>query len=129
MLQCRDGRRTDGQNDIGRERDQFRRKSAIAIGVVRAPTIIDLQIATFGPPELLQRLMKRLGAGLPLRMLRSHVHQHTDPPHRRGLLRARRERAREHCPAKHGYEIASPQSINSSARAERGHTENQKCAT
>ena len=47
-----------------RERDQFCRISAQACGIARAPAILDPQVATVGPAQLLQRLKERREAGL-----------------------------------------------------------------
>jgi hypothetical protein len=41
---------------------------------------------------LLQGLLERREAGLTLRVVRGPVHEHADPPHLLGLLRARHER-------------------------------------
>src|SRR5215471_568186 len=51
-LECR-------QNDVRGERDQFRGKCAIALGVTCAPADVDADVATLRPPQLLQPLQKR----------------------------------------------------------------------
>ena len=57
-------RTASGQNDIRRERDQFRRVSANVVGIGRGPTSVDPHIATVGPAQLLQALQERRDAGL-----------------------------------------------------------------
>src|SRR5437016_5113697 len=42
-----------GQDDVRRERDQFRRVFAHVVGIARAPTIIDPNVAAVDPTRLL----------------------------------------------------------------------------
>src|SRR5262249_11609799 len=44
------------QNDVRRERDQFRRISATAVGIARRPAGVDPHVATDGPTRLMQPL-------------------------------------------------------------------------
>ena len=60
-----------GQDDVRRERDQFRRVSANAVGIARAPAIVDPHVAAVGPAQLLQPLQERRDAGLRFRIVRS----------------------------------------------------------
>jgi acyl-CoA reductase-like NAD-dependent aldehyde dehydrogenase len=59
-----------------------------AINIVLAPAGVDPHIAV-APAQLLQDLPERPYAGLTLWIVRGHVHQHADPAHLLGLLRAR----------------------------------------
>src|SRR5215831_14007334 len=86
-LECR-------QNDVQGERDQFRGKCAIALGVTCAPADVDADVATLRPPQLLQPLQKRRETDLPCRIVRRDTHQHANAPHPLALLRPRRERPR-----------------------------------
>ena len=81
-----------GQDDVRRERDQFRRVSANAVGIACGPASIDPHIAAVGPAQLLQPLQERRDAGLRFRIVRGCGHEHADAPHPLALLRARRER-------------------------------------
>ena len=53
-----------GQDDVRRERGQFRRVFAKVVGVAQAPAVIDPQVAADGPTRLLQPLLERPNAGL-----------------------------------------------------------------
>src|SRR5262245_59246644 len=64
--------------------------------------------------------MERCDAGLSLRIVRSYVHKHADPPHALGLLRAYRERPRGRRAAEQRDELAPAHSITSSARPDKG---------
>jgi hypothetical protein len=93
-LQRRHAQGATGQNDVRRKRDQFRRVSTITIDIVLAPAGVDPHIAAVGPAQLLQDLLERCDAGVTFWIVRGRVHEHTDPPHLLGLLRARGERPR-----------------------------------
>ena len=56
------------------------------------PAKVDPNIAANGPARFLEALQERREAHLSFRIVRGEVHQHADPPHALGLLRARRER-------------------------------------
>src|SRR6516164_9966602 len=79
------------EDDIRRERDQFRRISAKTIGLAASPAGLDVHIAPDSPTRLLQALQKCPMARLSERIVGSRVSEHTDAPHPL-LLRARRER-------------------------------------
>src|SRR6516164_11304543 len=98
---------TSSQDDVGRECNQFRRVSANALGVARAPADVDANVATVGPAQLRQRLCERQDAPLRYRIVHRETHEHTDPPHPLGLLRPRRERPRGRRAAEKGYELAT----------------------
>jgi hypothetical protein len=83
--------------DVGRERRQFGRVPAKVVGIGRGPARVDPHLATVDPAP--QRLMERLNAGLKFRIVRGRGHQHADPPHALGLLRAHGERPRNGCAA------------------------------
>ena len=59
-----------GQDDVRRERDQFRRVSANAFGIACAPADVDPHVAAVGPAQLLQPLQERREAGLTFRIVR-----------------------------------------------------------
>jgi hypothetical protein len=94
LLQRQDGDCTNSQDDIGRERDQFRREFANTFGIARAPTVFDRRVLAVGPALLLQPLQERCDACHGLRIVSGQVHKHADAPHPLGLLGARRERPR-----------------------------------
>src|SRR5262249_48922752 len=52
------------QDDIRRERNQFRRVSALAVDIVRAPAGVDPHIAAVVPAQFLQTLLERREAGV-----------------------------------------------------------------
>ena len=80
------------QDDIRRQRDQFRREFANVIGIACAPAVVDLHIPADGPAQLLQPLMESREARLCFRIIGGEVHEHADAPRPLALLRARRER-------------------------------------
>ena len=60
-----------GQDDVGRERDQFRRVFAKALVVASGPARVDPHVAADGPAQLRQRLQERRDPGLKLRIVRA----------------------------------------------------------
>jgi hypothetical protein len=106
VLQRRHAQGATGQDDIRRERDQFRREFAIEVDIVCTPADVDPHIAV-GPARLSQDLLKRCDEGLTFWIVLGHVHKHTDPPHLLGLLSACRERTCD-CGAAERYELPSP---------------------
>src|SRR5262249_2531088 len=56
LQQQRYDRAPTSQDDVRRERDQFRRVSAEEFGIARAPTILDPHVAADGPTQFLQAL-------------------------------------------------------------------------
>src|SRR5262249_32962305 len=88
----RDARRRGGQDYVRHERDQFHRISTKVIGVTRCPSHVDVDVAADCPTCLLQTLQKNSDAALPLRIVRGQMHEHADPSHPVGLLRAHPER-------------------------------------
>src|SRR5450759_3515947 len=63
-----------------------------AVVIAACPAIIDPQIKTHFPAQLLQSLRERLCPDLPFRVAFGVLHKHTDAPHSLRLLRARAER-------------------------------------
>jgi hypothetical protein len=94
----------DREDDVGRERSQFRGVSTNALGVARSPAQVDANVAPVGPAQLTQRLGKRQQASVPGRIVRGEGHEHADASHALGLLRARRARPRGGT-AKRGYQF------------------------
>jgi hypothetical protein len=119
MSQRCHAQRAAGQYEVRRQRDQFRRVSAIAIDIVLAPAGVDPDIAAVAPSQLLQALLERRQLDLAAWIVRGPVHEHTEPPHPLGLLRARRERPHCRRAGKDGDEVAPPHSITSLACASR----------
>jgi hypothetical protein len=62
--------------------------------VTRRPANIHPNVAAFHPPELLEFVSEGGDEGRSLPVALGKAHQHADPPHPFGLLRARRERPR-----------------------------------
>src|SRR5262245_60900293 len=90
--------------------------SATSLWITGRPAIIDLHIASNGPPKFLQPLQECSNAGLPFSIARGEVHEDTNAPRSVRLLRPRRERPRRRA-AEERDELAAPDhSITSSAR-------------
>ena len=70
LLQRPHGRPASGQDDVRRERDQFRRVSANAVGIARGPAVVDPHVAAVGPAQLLQPLQERREADVCFRIVR-----------------------------------------------------------
>jgi hypothetical protein len=109
--------RRQGEDDVWRERDQFRRVSAKVVGIGRGPAGVDPQVAAVGPAQLRQALQKRRHAGLIFRIIRGRGHQHADAPDPLALLRACREWPHGRRASEHRDELAASHSITSSAVA------------
>ena len=105
-----------GQNDVGRERGQFRRLSANLGGIGRGPAGIDPHVAADGPAQERQPLQERPNAGLIFQVVRGCRQQHANAPHALALLRASHHRPGRRA-AEQRDELAPPHSITSSARA------------
>ena len=87
MSQRCHAQRAAGQYEVRRQRDQFRRVSAIAIDIVPAPAGVDPDVAAVAPSQLLQGLLERRQLDLAAWIVRGPVHEHTEPPHPVELLR------------------------------------------
>src|SRR5262245_49088730 len=103
------------EDDVQRQCHQFHCRFP---QIARLPAILDLYIATIGPPQSLQFLEERLDTGLFRTVLWKRL-KHTNAPHPLALLRARRKRPRR-CAAKQRDELAPSHSITSSARPDKG---------
>jgi hypothetical protein len=93
-LQRRRNRGGHGHNDIRRERDQFRRVLAIAVGVTGGPARVDPHVAAGDPAQFREALQESRQAGLSFRIVRSQIHEHADAAHAPALLRAPRAATR-----------------------------------
>ena len=91
---------------IGAERDEFCCVRPKTVGVALAPTVIDLQIASGGPTELLQPLDEHSQAALNLGVIRAKIREHTDAPH--PFLRVRGERPQRSHATNQAYEFPPP---------------------
>src|SRR5262249_31190787 len=101
----------------GRERDQFRRVFADAVGITRGPSVVNLHVAPGGPAPFLQSLQERRVACLGFRIVCGERGEHCDAPHALSLLlRPRRKRPSRRA-AEQRDERAPFHSITSSARA------------
>ena len=107
LQQLPHGRAAGGQDDVGRERDQFRRVPANVPGMGSGPADIDLQVAANRPAQQRQPLQERSDAGLIWRIVRSCGQEHADAPHPLGLLRPRRQRPRRRRAAEQRDELAA----------------------
>src|SRR5215471_19080841 len=113
-----------GQDDVGRQRDQFRRVSANVVGFASGPPRVDAHVAPDDPARLREPLLERPDPGLKVRIVRGGVQEHADAPHFFALLRARRERPTGRRSTEQRDEIAAVyHSIARSARrSDRGGT-------
>jgi hypothetical protein len=105
------GRGGMGQDDVGRERGQFRRVPANLGNIGRSPSCVDAHVAADGPARLLQALMKCRNAGLHSRIVRGCGQQHADNAHPFGLL-CSRHRWPSHRAAEQRNKIATPQCVH-----------------
>ena len=107
LQQGRHGCGARGQDDVRRERDQFRRVFTHAVGIASAPAIIDPNIAAVDPAQLLQASANAAIRTRPSGSSAVNGSQHTNAPHPLGLLRARGERPRSRRAAEQRDELAS----------------------
>jgi hypothetical protein len=70
LQQRPDAGTASGQDDIGRERHQFRRVPPNALGIARGPAGLERHVAADNPARLLQSLQERAEAGLSFRIVR-----------------------------------------------------------
>jgi hypothetical protein len=88
------------KNEVGPQFDDFPRESLHQLPVGRRPASFDPDIAALRPTELLESLAERRDKGLSFRVALGICHQHVDPPHPCGLLRAGYNRPRNRRAAK-----------------------------
>src|SRR5262249_48683171 len=100
------GRATDDEDDVGRERGQFRRMLTHALVIACAISILDRYVVSDLPTQLLQRLLERGVASHHFRIVRGQRCERRDAPHALRLLRARREWPCGRHAAEQGDEIA-----------------------
>ena len=70
-----------GQDDVRRERGQFRGVSANSVALASGPADVDPHVAADRPAKLLQPLQERFDAGLTFWIVRGCGQQHADTPH------------------------------------------------
>src|SRR4029079_1507819 len=95
-----------GRDDVGRERDQFRRLFANGGWLRGTPAVLNLQVAADGPARLLQHLQEPHDPVLKFRIIRVGGQEYSDAPHTLGLLGPYRERPSRHCTAENCDELA-----------------------
>src|SRR5262252_1214022 len=81
-----------GLNDVWREGNQFRHIFANAIGISRAPTYVESDVAAVRPTQLLKRLQESCVAGLDVRVVSGAAVEHADASYASILLCGRRGR-------------------------------------
>src|SRR5262249_4190588 len=121
VLQRHHGRLIAGENSIRPHPHEFGSEASQALVIPAWPALLDVDIATFDPPEILQAPAERRHAELAFGvLLRQPRNQHADAVHLLTLLRPRRERPRSRA-AEQRDELAPPHlrghSMTSSARA------------
>jgi hypothetical protein len=90
LLQRARGRRAVCEQQVRRERDQFRSLRVEGLAVSDRVAIIDVEVATDDPTEISKRLNDDRVTVLRFRILLRQTHQPADPPHSIVLLRSRR---------------------------------------
>src|SRR5262245_37420105 len=111
------GRLIAGENSIRPHPHEFGSEASQALVIPAWPALLDVEVATFDPPEILQATAERRHAELAFGvLLRQPRNQHADAVHLLTLLCAHRERPRR-CAAEHSDELAPLHSITSSAMA------------
>src|SRR5215831_11949625 len=115
VLQRHHGRLIAGENSIRPHPHEFGSEASQALVIPAWPALLDVDIATFDPPEILQARAERRHAELAFGvLLRQPRNQHADAVHLLALLGARRQRPRRRA-AEERDELAPSHSINSSA--------------
>jgi hypothetical protein len=106
MLQGCHSQGAAGQDDVRGERNQSRRMFYALVGIVLAPAGLDPYIPANTPAQFLQALVERCKSVLTFRVVRSPVHEDTNPPQTFRLLRRGRERPRRRAAGKQNDKIA-----------------------
>jgi hypothetical protein len=97
------------KDEVGLQCDKLLREPLSRLRVVRCrPAKVDPDVAALRPPELLESLLECGEECLIFLVALGIPHQHADPPHPVGLLRARDERPGSGRAAKKGDEIPPP---------------------
>ena len=73
--------------------------------IERSPASVNSDVAAFRPPEFLEPLPECGQVSRKFRVALGMRHQHADPSHLHGLLRASSERPRDSCSAERGNEF------------------------
>src|SRR5262249_54847125 len=87
--------------------DELACEIADALGVTRAPAVLDVDVAPTAPAKLLQRCGERGYERLPGRIALGNAHEHTDAPNALALG-ACRKRPADRRAAENGHEFATP---------------------
>jgi hypothetical protein len=82
------------QDDVRRERGQFRCVAVNVGGIGRGPAGVNPQVTANGPARQRERLQERPDAALIFRIVRGGSQEHANVPHALGLLCMRRTRPR-----------------------------------
>src|SRR5262245_10496964 len=109
-----------GHDRVRRETQQLRGGGMYPTAVARTPLDINLNISVDSPTEFLESLPEPCSPELSFPIVLRVKHQHANPPHAPRLLRARRERPRNHRATNKSDEFPSRNnnhSITSSASA------------
>src|SRR5262249_24617455 len=101
-------RAAPGEDDLGPQRDQFRRVFLQAGEIARhgAPAIVDAQIASYRPTQFLKPLHEGGEPRLRLGLVGSGIHEHAGASPHIGLLAPRRARPRRRRTAEQRDELA-----------------------
>jgi hypothetical protein len=83
-----DRRRAVDDNQVRFEIDDFLGQSPRFLEIPCGPPIVQVDILPLLPAALLQSLLQRFDAWLGFGVIFTDAHQHADPPHPAGLLRA-----------------------------------------
>src|SRR5262249_28669708 len=108
VLQRHHGRLIAGENSIRPHPHEFGSEASQALVIPAWPALLDVDIATFDPPEILQAPAERRHAELAFGvLLRQPRNQHADAVHLLALLCARGERPGDGCAAEQRDELAA----------------------
>ena len=81
-MQCPDIGAARWEKQVRTEREQFRNVSAHEFAIAGAPpAIVDAQVGTFGPAQLLKCLLESAIASLNFRIGFEATGEYADPPH------------------------------------------------
>jgi hypothetical protein len=115
VLQCGRDLGANSQNDIGRERDQLCRVFASEIGVAQRQAGLDLQVAIFDPPQLIETVIECRNPRSRFKVILRDVSDYANTPHALWRLRTRPKRPRSRCDPEERDEVAACHSMTSSA--------------